>query len=102
MAVNCDNNFKDECKPIKGNIDEINFFKLELYIPPEYKFNPYTKEMNKHNKIPYTKPNVNDKALYTFISKAIISREQTITNENFENFKSSNTIVEVIAKKESK
>ena len=96
ILVNCDNIFKDECKPIKGNIDEINFFKLELYIPPEYKFNPYTKEMNKHNKIPYTKPNVNDKSLYTFISKAIISREQTITNENFENFKSRSDMNKVI------
>ena len=42
ILVNCDNNYKDECKTINGNIDEIHFFRLELYIPPEYKFNPYT------------------------------------------------------------
>ena len=96
LLVNCDNNHMDECKPINDNMDENSFFRLEIYIPPEYKVNPYTKEINKHYKIPYDKSNISEKALYTFVSKAIISKEQMLTNENYENFKSRSDLNKVI------
>ena len=97
ILVNCDNNNDlDECKLKNNNIDENNFFYLEIYIPPELKINPYTKEMNKHHKIPYGKSNISEKALYNFISKGIISKEQMLTNENYENFKSRNDMNKVI------
>ena len=96
LSVNCDNNHMDECKPINDNMDENSFFRLEIYIPPEYKVNPYTKEINKHYKIPYDKSNISEKALYTFVSKAIISKEQMLTNENYENFKSRSDLNKVI------
>ena len=96
LLVNCDNNHMDECKPINDNMDENSFFRLEIYIPPEYKVNPYTKEINKHYKIPYDKSNTSEKALYTFVSKAIISKEQMLTNENYENFKSRSDLNKVI------
>ena len=96
ILINCDDNDMAECRLNNKNLDEDNFFYLEIYIPPELKFNPYTKEINKHHKIPYSKTNISEKALYNFISKGIISKEQMLTLENFENFKSRSDLNKVI------
>ena len=95
ILVNCDDSSMEECK---ANDDEMEdeFFRIEVYVPPEYKFNPYTKEMNKHQKLLYTKSSITDKALYNFLTKLIISREQIITSENYENFKSRSDLNKVI------
>ena len=60
------------------------FYRLEIYVPPLYKLNPYTKEMNSHQKLHYAKSDISDKALYKFLTKTIISREQVINNENYD------------------
>ena len=95
ILVDCDDNNMEECK---ANDDEMEdeFFRIEVYVPPEFKFNPYTKEMNKHQKLMYTKSSITDKALYNFLTKLIISREHMITSENYENFKSRNELNKVI------
>ena len=95
ILVDCDDNGMEECR---ANDDEMEdeFFKIEVYVPPEYKFNPYTKEMNKHQKMLYTKKTITDKALYNFLTKTIISREQIITTENYENFRSRSDLNKVI------
>ena len=83
IIVNCDDNSMEECIANDYNIDEDDFFRIEIYVPPEYKFNPYTKEMNKHQKLLYTKTSITDKTLYNFLTKAIISRVQIVTSENY-------------------
>ena len=86
ILINCDNNSMEECT-IDDNEDEEEFFKIEVHIPPEYKFNPYTKEINKYQKLLYTKKTTSEKDLYNFITKAIIPRERILTNENYDEFK---------------
>ena len=66
---------------------EDEFYRIEMFVPPQYKYNPYTKELNKHQKLQYAKSDISDKALYKFLTKVIISREQKVNNENFDNFK---------------
>ena len=95
ILINCDDNIMEECI-IDDNNDDDEFFKIEVHIPPEYKFNPYTKEINKHQKFVYTKKNVSEKELYNFITKAIISRERIVTNENYEEFKEISDLNKVI------
>ena len=95
ILVNCDDNRMEECTPLDDSMEE-DFFRIEVYVPPEYKFNPYTKEINMHQKMLYTKTSITDKALYNFLTKTIISREQIITSENFENFKSRDDLNKVI------
>ena len=92
IKVNCDNNHMEECTQTEDNLMDEEFYRIEVYVPPIYKLNPYTKEMNSHQKLQYAKSDISDKALYKFLTKTIISREQIITNENFENFKTKSNL----------
>ena len=96
IKVNCDNNHMEECIKTEDNLMDEEFYRIEVYVPPLYKLNPYTKEMNSHQKLQYAKTDISDKALYKFLTKTIISREQVITNENFENFKTRSNLNKVI------
>ena len=96
IKVNCDNNHMEECTKTEDNLMDEEFYRIEVYVPPLYKLNPYTKEMNSHQKLQYAKSDISDKALYKFLTKTIISREQVITNENFENFKTRSNLNKVI------
>ena len=96
IKVNCDNNHMEECTQTEDNLMDEEFYRIEVYVPPLYKLNPYTKEMNSHQKLQYAKTDISDKALYKFLTKTIISREQVITNENFENFKTRSNLNKVI------
>ena len=96
ITVNCDNNFMDECTKTEDNLMDEEFYRIEIYVPPLYKQNPYTKELNSHQKLQYAKSDISDKALYKFLTKTIISREQVVTNENYENFKTKANLNKVI------
>ena len=96
IKVDCDNNPMEECTQTEDNLMDEEFYRIEVYVPPIYKLNPYTKEMNSHQKLQYAKSDISDKALYKFLTKTIISREQIITNENFENFKTKSNLNKVI------
>ena len=96
ISVNCDNNFMDECTKTEDNLMDEEFYRIEIYVPPLYKQNPYTKELNSHQKLQYAKSDISDKALYKFLTKTIISREQVVTNENYENFKTKANLNKVI------
>ena len=87
ISINCDDNTMEECTKTEDNLMDEEFYRIEIYVPPLYKQNPYTKELNSHQKMQYAKSDTSDKALYKFLTKMIISREQVITNENYENFK---------------
>ena len=86
----------DECTKTEDNLLDEEFYRLEIYVPPLYKHNPYTREMNSHQKLQYAKSDISDKALYKFLTKTIISREQVITNENYENFKTKSNLNKVL------
>ena len=96
IKVNCDNNYMDECTKTEDNLLDEEFYRLEIYVPPLYKQNPYTREINSHQKLQYAKSDISDKALYKFLTKTIISREQVITNENYENFKTKANLNKVL------
>ena len=86
ILIDCDQSHMDECKQTDDDMED-TFYNIEIYVPPEFKYNPYTKELNPHQKRKYTRSEITDKAIYKFVSKLIISREQKVTNENYENFK---------------
>ena len=96
IIVNCDNNRMEECTNTEDDLADEEFYRIEVYMPPQYKYNPYTKEMNSHQKLQYAKSDISDKALYKFLTKTIISREQIVTNENYEVFKSKSNMNKVI------
>ena len=96
IIFNCDNNDTEECTKSEDNLMDDEFYRIEVYVPPLYKQNPYTKELNSHQKLQYAKSDISDKALYKFLTKTIISREQVITNENYENFKTRSNLNKVI------
>ena len=87
ILIDCDKSRMNECRQTEEEDIEDAFYRIEMYVPPQYKYNPYTKELNPHQKLQYAKTDVSDKALYKFLTKVIISREQKVTNENYENFK---------------
>ena len=88
VLVDCDKSSIEGCKTTEDDdYMEDAFYRIEMYVPPQYKYNPYTKELNQHQKLQYAKTDVSDKAIYKFLTRVIISREQSVTNENYENFK---------------
>ena len=87
ILIDCDKSHMNECRETEEEDIEDAFYRIEMYVPPQYKYNPYTKELNPHQKLQYAKTDISDKALYKFLTKIIISREQKVTNENYENFK---------------
>ena len=96
ILIDCDKSHISECKKIEEEDIEEAFYRIEMYVPPELKFNPYTKELNPHQKLRYAKSDVSDKALYKFLTRVIISREQKVTNSNYKNFISNQDLNKVI------
>ena len=96
ILIDCDKSHMDECRQTEEEDIDDAFYRIEMYVPPQYKYNPYTKELNKHQKLQYAKTDISDKAIYKFLTKIIISREQKVTNENYENFKSKAELNKVI------
>ena len=96
ILVDCDKSHMSQCKPSDDDDMEDNFFHLEIYVPPQYKYNPYTKELNTYTTLQYTKKEITDKAIYKALTKMIISREQKVSNENYENFRQKNDLNKVL------
>ena len=86
ISIDCDKSSMEGCRQNDDDMED-EFYRIEMFVPPQYKYNPYTKELNKHQKLQYAKSDISDKALYKFLTKIIISREQKVNNENFDNFK---------------
>jgi hypothetical protein len=72
------------------------FPKMMLYVPPEYKLNPYTNKVSEHSVKYYDKNEVSETFLYNFISQSIPSKSYGLTFENYDNFISSPGINKVI------
>jgi len=45
IKINCDNNHMEECTKTEDNLMDEEFYRIEVYMPPLYKYNPYTKEI---------------------------------------------------------
>ena len=87
MLIDCDLESLIEVAQCKNNgQDEDKFVFFEVYEPPVYKFNPYTKAMNTHTKKLFTKDKVSENILFNFITQNIVSRAQKVTNENYDLF----------------
>ena len=96
IIVSCDSNNDVEGCKLTDEDDEDDYYRIEFYVPPQYKVNPYTKEKNTYQKLRYAKSDVSEKAIYKFFTKLIISREQVISNENYDIFKQRNEMNKVL------
>ena len=64
VLVDCDKSSIEGCKTTEDDdYMEDAFYRIEMYVPPQYKYNPYTKELNQHQKLQYAKTDVSDKAI---------------------------------------
>ena len=87
ISVDCDiSKGLDECTNT-NDIDDSSFYFLQIYVPPQLKYNPYTKEQNHHYKYKYESSDLSEKAIRNYIIKNIISKEKSISYENYENFR---------------
>jgi protein disulfide-isomerase A6 len=87
LLIDCDQeNFSDVemCRIIPDVKD--GYPRMEVYSPPEYKYNPYTKQMLKHSVHRYDKKEVGENLIYNFITTYIPARVTKLDPENFENF----------------
>jgi len=62
------------------------FPKMVLYKPPEYRFNPYTRERVAHEEIVYDKKEVSEPLIYNFVTSHIINKSLKLNLENIDSF----------------
>jgi hypothetical protein len=97
LLVDCDDYETDNpkiCTKPEGAKD--GFPKMFLYVPPEFKHNPYTKQVNEHTTKPYDKNEVSESLIYNFIIQNIPSRSVALNTENHETFMSNFAMNKVI------
>ncbi len=77
-----------KCKiPKEAQRAEPDYFPvITLFIPPELKFNPYTKKFNKHFEKQWDRPEFSENLVYSFITNNIANRGMKLNSENFEDF----------------
>jgi len=64
-----------------------NYPKIKLLVPPEYRFNPYTKKMNRHSELPWEKGDMlKEEEVYNFLTNNIISRSSKLSVDNIDIF----------------
>jgi protein disulfide-isomerase A6 len=73
-----------QCK--KDPKAEDGYPRMELFVPPELKFNPYTKQINSYTSKVYTNREMSETNIYNFITQNIPSRAVKLTSDNIENF----------------
>ncbi|MCQ2819142.1 MAG: hypothetical protein MJ252_17910 [archaeon] len=76
--INMDDNTMEEL--------EKNFFRLAVFTPPLYKYNPYTKKKNSYSVKVYDKVNFEETPITNFITSGIISRSVKLQKETYKNF----------------
>ena len=88
LLIDCDNgslSSMTQCQN-QNNMNDDVFVYFEIYEPPIYKINPYTKKINTHVKRLYDRQEVEEKSLFNFIAKSIVSRAQELNEENYDIF----------------
>lgn len=98
FLVDCDEPELTELAPCKKlpDTNQDSFPRIELFIPPELKLNPYTKQYNQHSAIKYDKREISEVLLYNFITQNIPSRTTKLTKDNLDNFLSHTEFNKVI------
>jgi hypothetical protein len=88
ILINCDNFKADKLSYLceKSPEAQDGFPKMFLYVPPEYKINPYTRKVNEHTIIAYDKNDVSELSIYNFITPHINSRSVALNSDNVEDF----------------
>ena len=62
------------------------FPKMVVFVPPEFRVNPYTKQPNHHSQIVFTERQVNVLTIYNFITNNIVSHAKNLNSDNIEEF----------------
>lgn len=82
LTVDCDEATDfDYCNVSK---DPQSFPRMKALVPPQYKINPYTKQVSKYLEYNYSENTVSENSIYNFVSKHIQNKGIKL---NFENHK---------------
>lgn len=82
LTVDCDETTEfDFCNVSK---DPQSFPRMKALVPPQYKINPYTKQVSKYLEYNYSENTVSENSIYNFVSKHIQNKGIKL---NFENHK---------------
>ena len=98
LLIDCDDYITSESNKfcVKDPEAQDGFPKMYLYVPPEYKINPYTKKVNEHSLLHYDKHEVSENNVYNFITPYIQSRSIALNNDNIDQFLSEMALNKVI------
>lgn len=89
ILIDCDKvdkNYFVRCSSEVEKETEDLFPIVNLYIPPELKFNPYTKKFNSHLERNYEKKEYSENFIYNFITSNILNKGIKLNSDNLENF----------------
>lgn len=97
MMIDCDMVVPQDTPMCKKDPDAPDGYpKMEIYVPPEYKINPYTKKSNPHMRRMYNTQEVSENLIYNFITQHIPARTTKLNSDNFEHFASNSNFNKVI------
>lgn len=87
LMVDCDQESFNKVK-ICDHTDKSKdiFPRMMVLVPPEFRFNPYTKKLNNYVDYPLEGSQVSESILFNFITKYVISRATKLTSNNIDNF----------------
>lgn len=87
ILIDCSLNPEDfeNCK--LGNQEkEDRFPVISIFVPPELKFNPYTKKMNRHYERLYDRKEYSENLAYSFLTSNILNKGSKLDSDNIQNF----------------
>lgn len=76
----------ERCKAPKEAAESDYFPVITLLVPPELKFNPYTKKFNKHYERQWDRPEFSENLVYNFITSSISNRGVKLNSDNIDDF----------------
>lgn len=97
MIIDCDQqdfSLRNVCKETHPEHD--SFPRMVLFIPPNQKHNPYTKQKNSYTEKAYLEKKVTYKSLYSFITDSIQDYSINLTSSNIDTFLESNDMNKLI------
>lgn len=87
ILINCEDNSEFEKCKTQDKDKNIDVFPIiTLFVPPELKFNPYTKKFNKHYERLYDKNEFSENLVYNFITANILNKGLKLNPDNIDDF----------------
>ena len=87
VLVNCEeDNIKNDKICEHKDLSQDSFPRMDILVPPEYRFNPYTKKLNQYTVFPWQGKEVSEKILFNFITKHVQSKAIKLSSSNIDNF----------------